>query len=268
VITADLLLRYKVPKRSRTAARRNAPQPPTAPGLLYLRDLKRLRREWKAHVLQDMTLMPPSLVRKIAQLKVEALELFTSERVTAFLRGVGIRTAAHARKEVSRVIGVPLKDVIDEGRLASFQRENVELITHMSTAELDDIGETISAAQFQGLRVEDLAKQIEARQGVSDSRAALIARDQTLKLNSDIAQSRMQSVGVTQYVWVTSRDERVRGNPNGKWANADSDHWSLDGKTFSFNDPPVTNQKTGARNPPGKDYQCRCTASPVIDDLF
>lgn len=270
MIAADLLLRHRLAKRSRAKAKREAPNPPTAPGLLYLRDLMRLRRAWKAHVLdtlrpdlgeiagerQDMTALPPSLARKIAQLKTEALTLFTSERVTTFLRGVGLRTAEHARNEVSRVIGIPLKSVIDEGALTAFQRTNVELITKMSAEELDSIGETLSAAQFKGLRVEDLAEQITERQGVSDSRAALIARDQTLKLNSDIAQTRMQTVGITQYVWVTSKDERVR-----------DEHRELDGKTFSFNDPPVV-AKNGDRANPGKYFQCRCTASPIIDELF
>jgi SPP1 gp7 family putative phage head morphogenesis protein len=172
-------------------------------------------------------------------------------------------TAEHARREVSRVIGVPLKSVIDEGRLASFQRANVELITRMSLDELDSVGETLSAAQFQGRRVEELADEIKGRFGVSDSRAALIARDQTLKLNSQIAADRMQTAGITKYVWVTSKDERVRDGKNGG-----GNHKALDGKTFAFNDPPVTDERTGARNNPGQDYQCRCTASPVIDDLF
>jgi SPP1 gp7 family putative phage head morphogenesis protein len=271
VITSDLLLRYRIPKRSRAKARREAPNPPTAPGLLYLRDLMRLRRTWRAHVLeelapvlrefagerQDMTLMPPSLWRKIAQLKTEAMSVFTSERVTTFLRGVGLRTAEHARKEVSRVIGVPLKSVIDEGRLASFQRQNVELITKMTAEELDSIGETVAEAATKGLRVEALAERVQERFGVSDSRAALIARDQTLKLNSHIASDRMQAVGVKTYVWVASRDERVRDS-----------HAALDGQTFAFSDPPVTDERTGARNNPGQDFQCRCTASPIVDDLF
>jgi SPP1 gp7 family putative phage head morphogenesis protein len=270
MIAADLLLRHRIAKRSRTKAKREAPKPPTAPGLLYLRDLMRLRRAWHAHVLAelapvlrelageraDMTVMPPSLWRKIAQLKTESLMLFTSERVTTLLRGVGLRTAEHARKEVSRVIGIPLRDVIDEGRLSAFQRDNVALITKMSSEELDSIGETVAEAATKGLRVEALAEQVQERFGVSDSRAALIARDQTLKLNSQIASDRMQAVGITEYVWVTSKDERVR-----------DEHRELDGKTFSFRDPPPAGPNGQPANP-GQAINCRCTASPVVDNLF
>src|SRR5690606_35480604 len=59
-----------------------------------------------------------------------------------------------------------------------------------------------------------------------------------------------------------------RGRPGGVWAKSQANHWILDGTRQRWAVAPVTNPRTGARNHPGKDYQCRCTATPVVDHLL
>jgi len=99
-----------------------------------------------------------------------------------------------------------------------------------------------------GKRWEELKASLLERGSVSESRAELIARDQTLKLNGAITKANQQAAGVDKYVWSTSRDERVRDT-----------HAELDGKVFSWAAPP----KPGH---PGQDYQCRCIAVPLLED--
>jgi len=144
-------------------------------------------------------------------------------------------------------------------------KENVALITAMGDDTLDDVYSTLAEVFPEGLRVERLAKLLESRFEVSESRAKLIARDQTGKLNAQFSEARNRELGVTRYVWQTSGDERVRGNPDGKWPKGM--HYDLNGKTFSYDDPPVTNE-AGDTNNPGEDYQCRCSALPVIEDVL
>jgi SPP1 gp7 family putative phage head morphogenesis protein len=100
-----------------------------------------------------------------------------------------------------------------------------------------------------GRRVENLRDDLIERGNVSESRAELIARDQTLKLNGAINKARQESVGVERYTWSTSGDERVR-----------DEHAALDRETFSWGSPPSVGH-------PGEDIQCRCIALPIIDDL-
>lgn len=87
------------------------------------------------------------------------------------------------------------------------------------------------------------------------SKAELLARDQTLKLNAAISRTRQQAAGISKYYWTTVGDERVRKM-----------HDDLDGKLFSWDDPPITNE-AGDHNHPGEDYQCRCTASPYLPEF-
>jgi SPP1 gp7 family putative phage head morphogenesis protein len=136
-----------------------------------------------------------------------------------------------------------------------FQDANARLITKMRDETIQQIRAVLDDAWTKGERVEVMREKLQERFGVSESRADLIARDQTLKLNAEITQTRQTAAGVQKYVWTTSGDERVRPM-----------HDDLDGQTFSWDDPPVTNE-AGDRNHPGGDYQCRCTAMPVLDEL-
>lgn len=179
------------------------------------------------------------------------------------------------KAELGRILRIDLsKDTSLASFRAAFLRENVQLIQSISFTQLDKVREQVATAQATGMRVEKLAASIEQTFNVTGSRAALIARDQTLKANADLAQLRQQRVGVTEYVWSCSKDERVRGRPGGKYPNPTktgreiSDHWALDGTVQSWINPPVTNQATGARNHPGRDFQCRCVAIPKVDTLL
>jgi SPP1 gp7 family putative phage head morphogenesis protein len=103
--------------------------------------------------------------------------------------------------------------------------------------------------QTQGVRWEDLKADLLDRASVSESRAELIARDQTLKLAGKINMSRQTANGITHYTWSTSLDERVR-----------EEHAALEGEVFAWNSPPEPGN-------PGDDFQCRCVAIPEIDGV-
>ena len=105
----------------------------------------------------------------------------------------------------------------------------------------------------QGYRFDRLIPAIEARYGVSQGKAKFLAAQETTLLVSKFREERFKEVGVTKYTWMTSHDRRVR-----------DDHKALDGQTFSYGSPPVTNKATGARNNPGEDFGCRCVARPVL----
>jgi SPP1 gp7 family putative phage head morphogenesis protein len=81
------------------------------------------------------------------------------------------------------------------------------------------------------------------------NRVKFIARDQVAKANAALVQQRQTLLGVDQYIWSTSKDERVRDS-----------HKSKEGKKYSWDSPPAD---TGH---PGEDYQCRCVAIPILPE--
>lgn len=166
-------------------------------------------------------------------------------------------------KELERVLGVNilttepwLKDV-----LGAFSTQNVNLIKSVSERYFSEIRTQTFQGVSQGLRAEEISAQIQERTGVAQSRADLIARDQVGKIVSQTNELQQKNLGVTEYEWSTSLDERVRGNPDGKYPNADPSHWAREGKTFSWDDPPEDGH-------PGTPINCRCVAIPKMDSLL
>ena len=95
-----------------------------------------------------------------------------------------------------------------------------------------------------------LAKLFAREWGYRDYPLRRIARDQVNKSIGDLNRIRQGQIGVTHYEWSTAGDNRVRDT-----------HRANDGATFSWTDPPL------ATGHPGHDYQCRCVALAVLDDL-
>ena len=152
-----------------------------------------------------------------------------------------------------RLVGIPQAKVSTQPTIDAFRKANVDLMLKAGSTYIEQVRGVLEAPENEGLRVEELAALIDERTDVGQSHAELIARDQTLKLNANLSQDRMKGAGVTQYTWSTSNDDRVRPM-----------HADLDGKTFSFSDPPVTDDD-GNTNNPGEDFQCRCVALPLIE---
>jgi len=136
-------------------------------------------------------------------------------------------------------------------QLKLFASQNAQLITSIPNQELERVAGDIERGLQQGVRYEDIAKDMQKSFGITHRRAKLIARDQTTKLNSSLTRLRQQELGVEEYIWQTSGDERVRQT-----------HKANDGKKFRWDDPPKI---TGH---PGNDVNCRCVARPVLDNLL
>lgn len=148
----------------------------------------------------------------------------------------------------------PQIDNVRRQQLKEQYTENIDLsikkFTDKQTGELRQIVEQYT---FYEDNKTPLAKLIADKFDVSMSKANFLAQQETGLLVAEYRQMRYEEVGITRYKWATSHDEKVRDS-----------HKQLDGKIFSFDDPPVTNLK-GDRNNPGEDWRCRCIAIPVLD---
>lgn len=96
------------------------------------------------------------------------------------------------------------------------------------------------------------SRQVMNEWGVTERKAAFLARQETSLLKASITRTRCLDAGITKYIWRTSEDERVRDY-----------HAQLNGKTFFFGQPPVVS-KDGRRAEPGEDFNCRCVAIPLV----
>jgi len=100
-------------------------------------------------------------------------------------------------------------------------------------------------------------------------RSAFIARNQAGNLVDRIISNYALGIGNDEYIWQTALDEKVRGNPFGRYPKAIPSHWAMEGKICKWSDSSVYSndgrtwlKRTGImpRVPPGYEENCRCTA--------
>lgn len=253
--------------------RRIAPQVyPKAIELSYARfgvDLVRLARDltrrelvprlagWTARLDAWRTDSPSAARALIASLRQRSAG--SEERLSERIREFGRRTERYQGSQLQKQIRsamsveVPLRDASIGPKLADWTTENVALIKSLPSETFDRIERIVLAGLNDGRRWESIAEDLEQRFDVSESRAALIARDQVGKFYGAVNRARQTELGVTRYRWRTSGDERVR-----------PDHVEREGKLFSWDDAPEDGH-------PGQPISCRCTAEPdfsaILDDL-
>ncbi|MDR1334408.1 MAG: hypothetical protein LBJ71_04260 [Holosporaceae bacterium] len=92
------------------------------------------------------------------------------------------------------------------------------------------------------------------------NRAKLITRTQISRAITAENIARFREAGLTHYVWRTSQDERVVGNPTGLYPEGNpshEDHYHRNGKVFAFDNPPDDGH-------PGVPYNCRCVMLAIV----
>lgn len=140
--------------------------------------------------------------------------------------------------------------------------QNILMIKSLPTETLGNIRQIILDSYMKGKPIRQIQKEIQEEYNVSKRKAAALARDQVATLNAQITKLQQQDAGCKKYRWSSSKDSRVR-----------ECHAELDGKIFSWDDPPEMWYETKSRGRvytgrfchPGEDFLCRCVAIPVFD---
>lgn len=154
------------------------------------------------------------------------------------------------------------KIIQDELRLWAL--DNARLIKSIPEQMIDKVASKIAEGVRARTSITALSRELEAVLNISKNRAKLIARDQTAKLNGRLTRHRNLLLGITQYKWLTSRDERVRHTHD----VLESKICSWEDETIYKNPQSQTWKKRstikGAPVHPGLDIMCRCTSVSML----
>lgn len=165
-----------------------------------------------------------------------------------------------------KAIGVDLRGAVKDEDLDDFLEavalRNAALIQGMAEDLIKSVQYETIQAVLNGESYSQLQKKLKERLGVSDSRARLIARDQSSKLKAALDKKRAEDAGLNEYIFRTSEDERVRPT-----------HEAMANRTCRYDDPTVYQKDGkwvsrsgvgGVKLHPGEDIQCRCSGQAVI----
>ena len=128
-------------------------------------------------------------------------------------------------------------------------------IQKWTDSEIVTMRKDIEELVLGGYRADALKEFFIKRKDISERKAAFLARQETKLLVAEYRKNRFKQAGVSRYRWSTVLDGREREL-----------HRELNGKIFSWDEPPIIDANTGERGNPSEAYNCRCQAIPVIND--
>lgn len=221
----------------------------------YARTLRRVAKT----VGDIIAAFPPGDPASLPPLE-QALRRY-SEALDPWARAVAGRMIAEVAtrdaktwQELSQQIGRALRQEIEQAPTGQAMRqrleENVSLIKSLPIEAAERVHKLTLSAITTGRRAEDIAREIAASGKVADSRAQTIARTEVARTATALTMARAEYIGSEGYVWMTSRDSRVRDS-----------HAAMNGKFVRWSDPPTLD---GMRGHAGEFPNCRCIPYPIL----
>ncbi|MGL5713154.1 MAG: phage minor head protein [Paraclostridium sp.] len=158
--------------------------------------------------------------------------------------------------QVKNIKAVNIKEqaFYDEKVIKQQIKDNVKLIKaepdkYLRTYD-KQVQKLVKESVEEGWSTKTLKEAIKRATGIEDNRANLIARDQVGKIFGEATKTQFKGIGLKKFEWVTVGDNRVRET-----------HADRAGQIYEWDNPPDGQI-------PGSDYQCRCVASIVVDEIL
>lgn len=245
----------------------------------YLRTLRGFLLILEELQSQEMAVFNPDdvpswqdLNAAIERMQSRALQVFNQAAIDELARQFVDGVRGHVIREINRQVKAVTGQVPMSGNelLEKIFREsiraNVDLIKTIPERHFGTLRGVLAEGIREGRSIGSMARPIRDVGGATERWARFIARDQTGKLYGDMTKARHSALGLRSFIWRTSLDERVRGNPDGKYPpetlGGRPNHWSYEGKRFTWA------EGTPEGLWPGRDYNCRCTGEPVPEEIL
>ena len=132
-----------------------------------------------------------------------------------------------------------------------WMESQLPLIRSIPVEAAQTVHEAAMKALYTGRRADAIKEVLQAQQGVSESKARLIARTETARAQSTFIQARAEQLGSEGYIWRTAKDYDVRKS-----------HKEMEGKFVRWDHMPELSD--GTRCHAGGIYNCRCYPEPIL----
>lgn len=179
------------------------------------------------------------------------------------------------KKNVEHITIAPQLSDEQREKVAKEWENNIQLYIQKFTEEqIVSLRKMVQENAFKGIRREALHTPIqEILLGINSnwknvqSKAKFLARQETNLLMAKYKETKYVAAGVKQYKWGCVKMPH-QSSPNAPYLPGEVryGHGVLEGKIFSWDDPPITTApgQSQRRNNPGQDYNCRCFAIPIV----
>ena len=155
-------------------------------------------------------------------------------------------------KDAGWTVEFKMTPLMKDAASASIQ-ENVSLIKSIAQQHLSDVEGIVMRGYAAGNDLGSVSKELQERYGVTKRRAALIARDQSNKLNATTTQARRVELGLFRAVWMHSGAGK---EPRPSHVKAGREKLEFDVRTGAYID--------GEYILPGQKIGCRCSSKTIL----
>ncbi len=183
------------------------------------------------------------------------------------------RMISKVEKQSAKDLGRSMEKIsggltIDTSQISASTRDKILASTDQASSLIKTIGPqyttqikeavarsiTDSSSSFEQLQ-NSIQSALQEKYKSHKNKAFNTARDQIKKSYTGITASRMQEIGSGEYIW---------RHAGGSVKPRDYHRDVLNGQTFSLDNPPIIDLKTGERGKPGDAINCNCYMEPVI----
>lgn len=200
------------------------------------------------------------LLKLSAQVKRKLLKQFDDAKIEAQAKAILAKLDRKSKQQfyerVAAKVGIDVKDLIArEGMKATtnaLMLETAQWIKTLRDESLEKFTNNTLFGMSQGESLDTIVSQFDGVVSERKNHARFLARNQVQNYNSISTKLRAQNLGITQAIWRTAGDERVRPS-----------HEDRDGKTFDLAEG-LYSSLDGKYLLTGTDYNCRCDAEYLI----
>ena len=185
-----------------------------------------------------------------------------SKENTAMVNGMAAKDLDKSLEKLSGGMTIKTDTISDRTRdiLSGSTKQSTSLIKSIAPDYLSDVQELMMRSVIKpestfAKTVAEVNSLLIGKYKQYRNKAKNLVLNETKTLYSNLNGQRMQEVGLDEYTW---RHGGGVKKPRSYHKNF------LNGKVFKLSDPPVINQKTGARGKPGDEIHCSCFMVPVI----
>lgn len=228
----------------------------------YRKSLKKLLREMRTDVQGLLERhYPKGIAQDGLQAALSALLRYWAARLDKLAPQIAEIFANQSANHTERAFQTALREAGFTVRFRTAARQqtalqavlggNVSLIRSIGRQYLDRVEESVWRSVNAGYDMAQLTRELRKDYGISERRAAFIARDQTNKAKAAIEKARRQELGITEAIWMHSHAGK-EPRPS---------HVAADGKRFDVGKGMYLDGKWVQ---PGTEPNCRCTSRAVI----
>lgn len=194
--------------------------------------------------------------------KRKALKRFSNGRiksaVSRILQRVNKTNSKKLYGGVEKITGISSKKLIQQEAMKATTNALIIETTQWANRLRDDTLNLFVSNSLRGMAegkgLDEVIADFENVSQTKISNSQMVARTQISTFNSLMTKNRAQNLGVTEAIWITARDERVRPC-----------HEVRDGKRFDL-DKGLFASCDGKDLLPGVDFNCRCDYNLIIPD--